>query len=702
MAESSQEPSQRTLALWERDVGTLHDSIGLMLRNRLNDAEQVLVDASEGIQARGVKFDLGEHDLRGCFALVSAIMKLFNGLSSLQQDQLETVLKRIWEADELLQQDRDWAGKTVLRGLCLLVAGLVEVMNRDLAKGTWHVMRSWAFLRHLESTGLNYKGHEHDCVRSTALLALGLFNLLASMLPRQALQAAGWLTGLECNKESAMDQIRICWKEGGIQAPFAALILVGVAVDMSSFLGELQTQQTLRRAESRQVLDWAAEHYQGSFLFEGLEAGLLASQEDLPAAIERLEGVFGGITNLPACKLAVYVRLATFQAGLFDWKGAAASFLSALEIHRAVGRRAGCPTLALTSYLCFLEGSDIEAANKALELCRSYRNEKKKWDYIDVVSLRQAELAYAASCASQRTCDGGDVVGAGSRSSEDSVRVWRPNLILYLRMCLVWRLVSFMTEEQAVKFRRLVSDAMDSCGKSDLDGLCMGFCIHAEAARQREQWDDALNAASSGLALSSKLSPEGRRSGAPQFCLLSSAFSHLGKGNTASAKDALEKLHSLGNDFSFAKQVEFKATRLRQIVGAELRDAYTELVVPAGGAISLVVETPADEMMTVSWDWVLAGFTIDFLAIFKPKSNKGSPETDPVEQKKLTHTELQRISQHASADGPGFGSFALSSLEAPHGGKLELRFDNSFSMIRKKTVHVRVEPRGLKVKVKDR
>ncbi|CAE7254637.1 Ank3 [Symbiodinium natans] len=157
--------------------------------------------------------------MRGCFTFVSALMSLLNGLASLENNQLDIVLQRVRSADEELTKDEDWPGKTVLRGLCNLVAGVVEIMQGMPSRGVWHVLRSWFWLRNLEVEALNYEGHERCCVRSTALLALGVFNLFVSMLPPTAMKAAGWATGFAGGRDVALAQLQSCWEEGGIQAP---------------------------------------------------------------------------------------------------------------------------------------------------------------------------------------------------------------------------------------------------------------------------------------------------------------------------------------------------------------------------------------------------------------------------------------------------------------------------------------------------
>lgn len=686
--DKKEQPSPEVLARWERDVQAIGESIGLMLSNELAQAEQRLQKATEEVAQRQINFAAGDHDMRGAFAFVSALMSLVNGLASLELNQLEIVLSRVWAADELLALDGDWPGRTVLRGLCMLVAGIVEIMQGGVTRGIWHVLRSWLWLRTLETEALEFQGHERSCVRSTALLALGVFNLFTSMLPPAAMQAAGWLTGFTGGREVALSQLKSCWEEDGIQAPFAALALVGFAVDVSSFLGEIRTERAVRYVQARQILDWAAERYPGAFFFQGLESGYRAATQDLPGAIATLDGVRSSVAALPAFLFLVNVRTATLQAANFDWAAAGHFYKQAVEVHQSVSRRALCPVLSMNAHLCYVFAGKKEEADQMLETCRSYRHEKKKWSPIDNQSLAHAELAFQTAggieTPSAAGSDGGSSTASPLKKSKEEER-WRPKLILLMKLCLTYRAVNFMTPEKAQVFLDLVRAETDLCragegdGEEDTDGVLMGYCIQAEALRQMEEWDEALRLAAEGVALGAKVSKAGRHTGALHFCQLVVAYANYAKGNLAAAKEALSKLDTLGSgDYFYAKQVEFKATRLKQLVGAEFEDSFTDLSIGARSRSRLVTQIP-EGTDSVEWEFVLDEFSVTFTAIFVPE---GGGEAKV----------LQTVEQHQADAGPLVGNF-----EPPGPGKLELLFTNSFSFLRGKKVHCRVSPKSLKL-----
>lgn len=162
-------------------------------------------------------------DLRGAFALQYAIVGLLRGVASMENDQLDECLVRLWDADSLASSDVDWVGKSVVRGTCHLVAGVVECLRKEPVRGAYHVATSWRWLRSMRSEALEYRGVGAEVVRSAALLALGAFALVLSLLPDALVKVASWSTGFEIDREAGTDMLRTCQSEGGVYAPIAAL-----------------------------------------------------------------------------------------------------------------------------------------------------------------------------------------------------------------------------------------------------------------------------------------------------------------------------------------------------------------------------------------------------------------------------------------------------------------------------------------------
>ncbi|CAK9012423.1 unnamed protein product [Durusdinium trenchii] len=549
------------------------------------------------------------------------------------------------------------------------------------SQGVWHVLRSWFWLRNLECEALKFEGHERGCVRSTALLALGIFNLFVSMLPPTAVKAAGWATGFSGGRDVALSQLRECWEEGGIQAPFAGMVLIGFGVDVSSFLGELRAERDQRHLMAREILDWANREYPEAFFFAGLEAGYLAAVRDLEGAVAKLDQIKASVENLPAFLFLVNVRRATFLLALFQWREAGDAFSDAVKVYQGVGRRALCPSLSLNSHLCYSRAGCEERAAEMLETCRSYNKEKKKWSPLDRASLRQAEAAYRAQCQAARAEDAeeGAMEGDAQDVNQEASAMestWRPTMMLYLKICLVYRGVNFMRPEAAKEFLRMVQEETDL--QKDADGRCVGLCIQAEAMRQGEHWEEALKLADDGCALQPELSTAGIKTGCLHFCYLVLAYAHFAQGRPHAAQEALAKLSSIGvSDHFFQKQVEFKATHLRRLVGAEFEECYREISVAARSQTKLVVELPKGT--SAQWDFILSSYSIDFAAIFIPESGE--------------EEELLRVEQHEAEAGPCEGSAGPFASA----GRVELVFSNSFSILRGKSLQCRVQPNSLVV-----
>eukprot|EP00439_Symbiodinium_sp_Y106_P013066 s4415_g1.t3 len=371
----------------------------------------------------------------------------------------------------------------------------------------------------------------------------------------------------------------------------------------------------------------------------GAQAGAIAELDEIRASVQ----------NLPAFLFLVNVRRATFLLSLFRWKDAGDAFSSSLpanmvrdavEVYRSVGRRALCPSLSLNSHLCYTRAGCEERAAEMLALCRSYREEKKKWSPLDRMSLRQAEAAHRQAQATATSSAAGDEGGnleaepdedeAGSDQSGQ--KRWRPMLLLYQKISCVYRGVNFMKPEAAQEFLQMVQEEAQK--HEDADGRCIALCIQAEAMRQSEDWDEALRLAGEGVALQPELTTAGLKTGSLHFCHLVLAYSHYALGRPSLAQEALTKLSSLSvGDHFFQKQVEFKATHLRFLVGAEFEESYREISVAARSKERLVVEV--QEGTSIQWDFILSNYTIDFVAMFTPATAK---EGDA--------QELQRVEQH--------------------------------------------------------
>ena len=226
-----------------------------------------------------------DYDLRGAFALCHALTSVIKGVASLANDQLDECLQRCWRVRAPWRMAQSFAfnrrvqryfrahvlphrrgvvwlwgllsGGRVggtrqemggpeyrtplhapvhkkactvsvllvlqVRGVCTLMAGVVQLLQHSFPKGVWNVLRSWGWIKCCNDA-INYQGKEAEVVRSSALLTLGVFNLLISLLPASLMRAAAWVSGLSGQREAALAMLKTCCEEDGLLAPFGGLI----------------------------------------------------------------------------------------------------------------------------------------------------------------------------------------------------------------------------------------------------------------------------------------------------------------------------------------------------------------------------------------------------------------------------------------------------------------------------------------------
>jgi hypothetical protein len=363
---------ESALKRWEEDVAAMHAGTRLYLSNELAQAEALFQrgmagregqpaggavaaddEDGDGASPRASDDAVERRDTRGAFALQYAIVGLLRGIASLQDDQLLECRNRLWEADRLAALDAPWVGRKVVRGVCIFVAGLVQCMQRDPVRGVWHILRSWQYLRHLRSEALEYDGVGREIVRSAALMSLGAFALVLSLLPPQLVRAASWSTGFEIDRATGLDLLRTCQREGGIYAPIAALGWLAFHIDSKTFLGETQLASELD--ECAELLAWASADLSPASLFFGiLEADMHACRRDTAAALTALERLLGlgCLDELKAIHAVLQYKRALYHLARLEFAAAASAFATSQAIYKASGRRSLGPAMALYSAHC--------------------------------------------------------------------------------------------------------------------------------------------------------------------------------------------------------------------------------------------------------------------------------------------------------------------------------------------------------------
>lgn len=647
-------PDSAVPACVAEDILRMNDGLRLILVNELAQADTHFATAVEEAAKRTPNFEASEHDRRGAFAFVGSLAALLRGLATLENNQLGDALERLKRADELIDMDAPWAGKTVLKGLCVLLSGVVQTMQGNLTRGVWHMLRSWLWLRNLEAEALVYDGPERDLVRSSALISLGAFGLVVSLLPPYLTRTASWLSGFSAERDDALGLLRRCWKEEGVLAPFAALVLIGYLVDIRTFIGESASEEAF--AEADQMLSWADQRYPNSIFFEGLRANRAAVGRDVQLAMDISDHMAAASEELQALKLVIHGRRASYAQANLEWSRAAASFKDALQVHVDVQRRSMCPAMAVNAALCYELDGQPEKRDEMLDVALEYRDrqDKKDWGVADRWAFGLADAAKAGE--------------------------WEPQLELFQLMTVKHRSTLFMPPAKVEAFVALLREASARC-RGNADEECRCLFLEAEVLRQNSDFKAALEVCERGLAMKPALGQPALKGGYIPFMHFVSASCFYYTGDLTAAKESLKKLDASSKDHDLYKSVSFKAAQLNRRLGVGLKDAYLEVAVGARKKICLTAQVPSSTS-TVTWDFVLEEYTINLVARFQPDNDE-------------TVVELQRLENYAAASGPASGSYDLNGA----GGTLTLTFDNTFSMLRGKQLLCRLQPDELPLSV---
>ena len=63
--------------------------------------------------------------------------------------------------------------QVVVRGVVTLQLGAIQVLQHAYMKGVYNVLRSWLWIKRLQSEALDFRGPEREIIRSVALITLG-------------------------------------------------------------------------------------------------------------------------------------------------------------------------------------------------------------------------------------------------------------------------------------------------------------------------------------------------------------------------------------------------------------------------------------------------------------------------------------------------------------------------------------------------
>lgn len=633
------------LCIPAKDIDSMRHGLQLMLTNKFGEADEfydkILADLN---QRSWVK---GQHNPTGAFMFIGSLTGMIHGLATLESDQLAKAIEGMQKADEAADKDAEWAGKVVVKGLCMLLQGVMRLAQGEKKKGIWQVCRSWAWLRHLEKQALNYEGPESPLVRSATLLSLGLFNLVLSFLPPTALRAACWISGLEGRKETALKFLQTCVEEDGVLSPFGVVFLTIYQLHLRDIIGEKWTEADL--AETDRQLALAEARYPSSIWFQTLRSDYCGCRHQPERAFEVTESMRPAAAILPALGMLIHARRATLSQAQLQWSQAAQSIREALTVFRKVNRRSFVPAMAATAALLHEVAGERDQRDEMMLLVREYQKiENKKWDFPDVYAF-----------------------GLRQRFKNGD---WEPELELYYLMSFSSKATRYMDPENV----KVLLERLAELEKTYVDQPeRLVFCLRTQATLQSQikNYEAALESCNKGLQVVTAKDSEAQKQGCPQFMLYLKAAAHFQLGALAEAKEALRKLDQADKNCFAYFSVLLKKTTLGKLLGLEIKDTFMELNVSGRNVVQYAAKVPAD-LGEVEWEFSLEDYTINFTASWIPAG--GSPSSAKV---------LQTINQFEASSGPSSGRF-----ESKGEGTLMLTFDNKFSLVRGKKLICRVMP----------
>jgi len=646
------EPLSEVHRRWQAKMEQMKYGTGLVLVNKLTEAETALREGMEDEQA----LLSGERDIRAGFALQYALAAVTRGVASLSNDQLSECLERLWHADKLCvdSPDEHWVGKDVIRGACTLAGGVIQILQHSFVKGVFNVLRSWQWISCLQKDALPYDGIEKDAVRSAGLFALGVFNLILSFLPKKMLKSATWWTGFEGSRPVGLEMLMACWKEDGMLAPWAALVLAGFHVDIKTFIGERQTEEDFQLAKD--IIGWADERYPHSVFFSAIHGELRAAQKDLKSATRLSKAMLEQAGELKAMRWFACYKRGQYALASLNFGLAGQWFRQSLQVYVDVGRKSMVPYMAM--YAAIAYRAAIEAGQGGAKETATWRTEaedmmalitqhaelpKKKWG-------RQDKWAFAMHLIyTERATDRWAML--------DLVEV------MALRMrCVNWMQSSDV--DYILQSLESRAQGLSSCDNARRI-MCLAEVCHQQGRPQAAEWVEA------GLKLQNCLDADERKEGMIQMMYYIKARLAFAENAIAEAHWVLESLEEFCKENTMKDSLNFKVNQLRKAIDQALLLSYHTLKVRH----SYTVDVPVAEECEATWDWMIDSHSCDFNVFFVADGAR------PVE--------VLSIAKHRSTDGPCSGNHT-----AHIAGKLRLVWE-SHSRLRSKVVLLRLQPDSL-------
>mmetsp|Transcript_8809 Transcript_8809/g.16447 ORF Transcript_8809/g.16447 Transcript_8809/m.16447 type:complete len:722 (+) Transcript_8809:287-2452(+) len=696
--------------LWKEDMAKMQLGTRLLFINDFQGAETVFHNGMNNVREGDDKVE-GLRDLRGAFALQYALVSVIKGVASLANDQLDECLQRLWHAEELSSKDSEWLGKSVVRGICTLMGGVIQVLQHSFVKGVYNVLKSWMWIKVLQGEAVDYEGKEREVVRSCALFTLGIFNLLLSLLPASMLKAATFLSGFEGDRGVGLRQLLDCWKEDGMFSPWAALLYVAYQVDTKTFIDEKMSDQDIKDCEG--IFSWAHERYPNSVFFSGTQADFEACRKNVALANEIMNRAAPYAHELKALEWALNYKRGVYELTDLQFANAARYFETSLEVYIRVGRRSMVPFMAMYAALCYqvvAEDKGKIEAERDEQVGEAHTDEDEDTDQMDAATAaahaeemlclvakyramnkdnwgRQDKWAfrlYQVYCVDE---DEENELDDGEGSVDEPKTPW-PLLDISESMVVRMRCTRWMNDVQTAHFLEMLQKGQNE-RTLDADEEIRLCAVFAQVLLEQGEQEPALEWCEKGLSLQGELSPDGKIAGFAAMLLYLKALNMYQRGQLLTARYCLDLLDAFNKKSDIFQYILFKANILKKQVNQDFdQEKYETVTVAAGDSYQEIV--PVTKMGTlVEWDWACLAHDIQFTAIFRPNHSKVEEEDDESDESDFDESEIVMVSsieRHEDKDGPAVGYF-----EAPSDGTMIFEWDNRYSFLRSKQIIFRTK-----------
>ncbi len=464
---------------------------------------------------------------------------------------------------------------------------------------------------------------------------------------------------------------------------------------------------------------WAAAEYPGSLFFTSLTADMEAVfRRDVATARAMQEREATEMSRLPALLYVLNYKRGLYALTDRDWLRAGRYFKVSTDVFVAAKRRSMVPFMCAYSFLCCAQ-AEIEAGARqdaaglavaraesvaALTMLAQYRAMgKKNWGRQDEWAFQMLkhfrELPQYKDALPAAATPGGLLGGLLNlrvlKKDEPPATDRWILLELVEIMIMQVRVVFWMTPDALAALQQQLAKELGLRRSASADERARVAVCDIELFRQMGDAKAASAAYHKAMALQPKLSAAGVQGGTLALAEYYAAVAAFEQGDVGATKLHLQGVKRRGTKHDLYAVLLLKTSVLMRSVGEGLEQDFEQVDLAAGQSVTLVVTVPAkkdvEEMLlasggspaaigdakpaTLRWFWLVDSHSVDFRAEFRAAGAATSKLLQVADRKEATDDAMS-------------GELIVGG--DLQGGELRLMWDNSFSVLRSKTVRYRV------------